>query len=460
MAHSLPPPNDASAPDARAALTDPRIDVGSGGSIWSNRPFMLLWAAQAISQTAQNVVWYGILVLVQTTSNSSTHMSLAVLTLMLPSVFFGIVAGVYVDRWDKRWVLVGTNALRAAITLLYAFVDTRLGAVFLVNFAFATVSQFFTPAEAAVIPSIVSRRTLLQANALFNLTYTGSQLIGLVLLGPLVVNLFGHDAVFFLVAALFLICALLVWPLPTRIAAPTSAFGSTREALAALVDDAREVAHFVVTDRVVMLALGHWTLSSILGVLLAVLAPGFVVNVMGIGAADSVFVLAPAGLGMVLGTVLLQRYGQSMDRHWLSNIGLLAFSACMLALGLLGPGWGFMYRLLQELSDQQLPLLGFYGLISIVMLVTLVAGLAFVAIFVPAQTVMQERTPVALRGRLFAVAMVLSNVTSIAPLLLAGGAADLLGVARAFTLVGIVLFALTAASIKATRDLPRPLAVA
>jgi MFS family permease len=418
---------------------------------------MLLWAAQAISQTAQNVIWYGILVLVQTNSNSSTHMGVAVLTLMLPSVFFGIVAGVYVDRWDKRWVLIATNALRAAVTVAYALVQDYLVLVYLVNFVFATISQFFSPAEAATIPSIVPRRLLLQANALFNLTYTASQLAGLVLIGPLVVNLLGIHAVFYVVAALFAACALLVSPLPRHVAGVVETARSGREALEALLADAREVALFVLSDRVVLLALGHWTLSSILANVLAVLAPGFVVNVLGIDAADSVFVLAPAGLGMVAGTVFLNRLGQWFDKHWMTNAGLVVVSASMLVLGLLGPGWNVVYRAAQALAGGPLPLLGFYGLISIVMLVGLLAGFAFVAIFVPAQTLMQERTPVALRGRLFAVAMVMSNVTSIAPLLLAGAVADILGVAKAFTLLGLGLFAITAASIRASpRGAPSP----
>jgi len=423
---------------------------GPSGSIWTNRPFMLLWAAQAISQTAQNVVWYGILVLVQTRSNSSTHMSVAVLTLMLPSVCFGVLAGVYVDRWDKRWVLVASNALRVLVTLGYAVGRDNLAAVYLLNFAFATISQFFSPAEASTIPAIVPRPQLLQANALFNLTYTASQLTGLVLLGPLVVNLFGIHAVFYVVAALFAICAGLVAPLPRQPAGAAESGDTAREAVRALVADAREVGLFVLSDRVVLLALGHWTLSSILGIVLAVLAPGFVVNVLGIRAADSVYVLAPAGVGMVVGTAFLNRFGQWLDKHWMTNAGLLVVSACMLVLGLLGPGWSALYRSAQQLAGGTLPLPGFYGLISIVMLVGLIAGFAFVAIFVPAQTLMQERTPVALRGRLFAVAMVLSNVASIAPLLLAGAVADVLGVAKALTLLGLGLFAITAASIKAS----------
>src|ERR1051325_4255530 len=88
-------------------------------SIWRNRDFLLLWLAQAISQTAQNAIWYGIVVLVQRLSNSSTPLSPAVLTLISPSVIFGVLAGLYVDRWDKRVVLIATNVIRGSIAFAY-----------------------------------------------------------------------------------------------------------------------------------------------------------------------------------------------------------------------------------------------------------------------------------------------------------------------------------------------------
>src|SRR5437899_5597137 len=98
----------------RNGLTGRLRPVGglSQESIWHNRDFLLLWLAQAISQTAQNAIWYGIVVLVQQRSHSSTQLSLAVLTLIIPSVIFGVLAGVYVDRWDKRRVLIATNLIR------------------------------------------------------------------------------------------------------------------------------------------------------------------------------------------------------------------------------------------------------------------------------------------------------------------------------------------------------------
>src|SRR5438105_1915925 len=96
-------------------------------SIWRNRNFLLLWLAQAISQTAQNAIWYGIVVLVQQRSHSSTQLSLAVLTLIIPSVVFGVLAGVYVDRWDKRKVLIATNVIRGGIAFSYAAFGVMAG---------------------------------------------------------------------------------------------------------------------------------------------------------------------------------------------------------------------------------------------------------------------------------------------------------------------------------------------
>src|SRR3954449_5069726 len=104
---------------ARLVAEQPAVTTAHP-SIWGNRHFLMLWLAQAISQTAQNAIWYGIVVLVERLSHSSTQLSLAVLTLIIPSVVFGVLAGVYVDRWDKRTVLIATNVLRGGIAFSYA----------------------------------------------------------------------------------------------------------------------------------------------------------------------------------------------------------------------------------------------------------------------------------------------------------------------------------------------------
>lgn len=416
----------------------------STGSIWANREFMLLWVAQAISQTAQNAVWYGILVMVQNKSNSSAHMGLAITTLVLPSVLFGLLAGVYVDRWDKRLVLIASNGLRVAIVLAYMATGDRLALVYAVNFLFATVSQFFGPAEGAFIPAVVGRRELLQANSLFHLTFISSQLAGLVLVGPLVVKLAGVDGLLVSVAVLFAVCTALVWPLPTLGATrPTVGEpGAVASALGGVWADVKEVARFFHSDRQVSLSVIQWTLGAILSVVIAMLAPGFAVKVLNVRAEDSVVLLAPAGVGMVVATALMSRLSLRLNKQATITCGLMVVGMVLLLLGILDALWPVAFGAMGSLAEMS----NLAGLIGVVMSLALVAGVAFVAIIVPSQTLIQERAPLGLRGRVIAIALMLGNVITILPLVFLGTLADLIGVDHTFVLLGLAVLVVAAAS--------------
>jgi MFS family permease len=445
-----PPPSEAT---ALAACPQPADAAAFGEpSIWSNRHFLLLWLAQAISQTAQNAIWYGIVVLVERLSHSSTQLSIAVLTLIIPSVVFGVLAGVYVDRWDKRTVLIATNLIRGCIAFAYALFALPIGlpliALYAINFLFSTVGQFFAPAETAMIPTVVARKRLLQANSLFHLTFTASQLIGLVVLGPLLAKVVGVNGLFISMAGAIVLCGALVWPLPSSRGEhnPTQPT-SEEEALRGVWHDVRDIWHFVVRDRVVGLSMVQWTIGAILGLVIATLMPGFAERLLHVRAEDAVFVLAPAGVGMVLGTALLNRWGDRLEKHFLGNLGLFTVATCLALTG----GLAFVVEVVTS-GDPPLITLPLLGEVSILVLpvmgLALIAGLGFVAIMVPAQTLLQERAPVELRGRVFAVQLMLSNFASIVPLLLLGGLADLIGVDETLLLIGILIAVAGAVSVR------------
>ena len=436
------------APPEQGALQVGPLDL----SIWRNRDFLLLWLAQAISQTAQNAIWYGIVILVQTRSHSSTQLSLAILTLIIPSVIFGVLAGVYVDRWDKRAVLIATNLIRGAIAFAYAVFGVEdllpLSLLFLVNFVFSTVGQFFAPAETAMIPAVVARSRLLQANSLFHLTFTASQLVGLVVLGPLLVKVGDTNGLFITMAAAIVLCGALVWPLPSRRGARSpGAPSSEGEALRGVWQDVQDIGRFVLRDRVIALCMVQWTIGAILGLVVATLVPGFAERLLHMDAEDAVFVMAPAGIGMVAGTALLNRWGDRIEKHFLTNVGLFLVAAC---LGLTG---GLAYVTEQLTAGNpvliDLPTLGEVSVIvPFIMALALIAGLGFVAIMVPTQTYLQERAPVELRGRVFAVQLMLSNFASIVPLLLLGGLADVIGVDETLVLIGVLIAVAGAISLR------------
>jgi len=149
-------------------------------------------------------------------------------------------------------------------------------------------------------------------------------------------------------------------------------------------------------------------------------------------------VMAPAGIGMVCGTALLNRWGDRLEKHFLTNLGLFTVAVC---LGLTG-GLAWLVSLLTGGQPPliELPALGEVSFVVLpVMALALVAGFGFVAIMVPAQTLLQERAPVDLRGRVFAVQLMLSNFASIIPLLLLGGLADLIGVDQTLALIGVLI---------------------
>ncbi len=420
---------------------------GRGGveekSIWRNREFLLLWLAQAISQTAQNAIWYGIVVLVQRQGHSSTLLSLAILTLIIPSVIFGVLAGVYVDRWDKRTVLIGTNLIRGTIAFSYGLFGLPqalpLSLLFVINFLFSTVGQFFAPAETAMIPTVVARQKLLQANSLFHLTFTASQLGGLVVLGPLLAKVLGVEGLFVSMAAAIVICGALVWPLPSsRGEHDPSVPASEREAIQGVWHDVQDIWHFVMRDRVVALAMVQWTIGAILGLVVATLVPSFAERLLNVAAENAVFVMAPAGIGMVAGTALLNRWGERLEKHFLVNVGLFTVAGCLALTG----GLAFLAAWLTagKVELIEMPMLGqVSAVVPPIMALALVAGFGFVSIMVPAQTFLQERAPVELRGRVFAVQLMLSNFASIVPLLLLGGLADVIGVDKTLLLIGILI---------------------
>ena len=409
------------------------------GSLWRNRDFLRLWLAQAISQTAHHTVHYAILVLVQTRTNSSVQMGIAVMTLVLPSVIFGLVAGAYVDRRDKRLVLVGTTALRAVTMLGYVLFTDSLLLVYLTNFVAATINQFFMPAEMAMLPAVVGRKRLIQANSLFHLTFTASQLGGLVLLGPLLVSLFGLDALFMLVVAATAACVAILWWLPSTHRPVPDAEQHVR-GFSALWGEVRAVLGYVRTDRGLSWAVAYWTCAASLAVIMATLAPGFVVNVLGIRAEDSIFVLAPVGVGMVVGTAVLSRLGPGLDKYRAIGIGVRVVGVALVFLAVAPTAWRWLSGL--DGAANEGAAAAPWLLIGLVMATALLAGVAFVGVIVPSQTIIQERAPEAMRGRVFAVQLVLSNVVGVAPLLLLGELADLVGVDVTLVVLGLLILVL------------------
>ncbi|MBX9689761.1 MAG: MFS transporter, partial [Candidatus Obscuribacterales bacterium] len=152
---------------------------GGFNSLFQNRQFMALWIAQVFSQFADRAVFVlFVAILTQSQANSSGPLSQiggAELTSWLyvaftiPAVLLSPIAGVYVDRWSHRSVLVLSNLVRAACVALVVLpgVSQSLKMDFALAFLISVGCQFFGPAETASIPRLVKKNELYAANSLF-----------------------------------------------------------------------------------------------------------------------------------------------------------------------------------------------------------------------------------------------------------------------------------------------------
>ncbi len=415
-----------------------------------NTVFIALWGAQILSQVAANATTFALIVLVAQLTKSNTSSSILILLSIVPAVVFGIFAGIIVDRSDRKRVLVVTNALRAIAVTPLLFGGTVLTA-YLVNALVASVTVFFVPAESATIPAIVRRRDLLVANSLFTFTFNGAFLVGFIIFAPLAIALVGFQALFAIVAAMFGGAALLCLTLPNS--GPAQRHMSrdvAGEAVGQMVRGATEAFQYLRSVPIVVRALVHIALTYTLVAVAGALAPGFVREVLGFEERSVVFLVAPAGVGVVAGLGVLNIVSRRFGRARSISFGLLVIAGALVLLAAARPVSELFHRAAAAELGGAFPY--FVGLVS---LIAFVFGIGYAFITVPSMTLLQEELRDDIRGRVFGMLNMLVSVFSLFPLLIVGPVADIYGVAPVFLgaaalVIGVWLWGRSAARV-ATR---------
>ena len=425
------------------------------------RDFRLLWLSQICAQTAQNAVLFTLLVVVVAQTGSSTQGSLLVLSYVAPSVFLGMVAGLLVDRWHKRDVLITTSLLRAACAVLFLLLSDRVEALYAVNLAFATLGQFFNTAQAATIPSLVPQRQLMPANSVWNMAVTGSQFGGMVILAPIFIKTYGSDALFVAAALLFLTAAAMARPLPEAESHGESAWSGARPLLRSSLGELARTLRLLRRDSTAYVAMLQMTVSSSLVLLFAVLVPRYMQAVLQVAPDDAVFIFAPTGIGAILGLRSLSFIASRVGKGRTVVYGLIGLGLCLVALGFVENIASLLEGTehLNPFGDRRLG--GLSILVGLTMALTGPLGFAYALVNAPAQTVLHERAPAEMRGRVFASQLVLANLVSIPPLILVGGVADLYGVSPVLlSMAALVLLVAAASAYQGGREHSRTLAAA
>src|SRR5689334_5727689 len=419
-------------------------------AVLRNRNFLYLWLAQIISQLAQQMINFALVVQVTDLSAASgTAVAGIIICFTVPAILFSAIAGVFVDRQSKKRMLVITNVGRGVVVLLYVVTilvpNLSLGYGLIVLYVntliFSAVSQFFVPAEAAMIPLLVPRGKLIAANALFNLTFTAAQLIGFAFLGPLFVGLIGYKWLYVVLFACYGFCAWLTWRLPDLEADRVSASAGLRQTQTDSLGDKvglawrefKEGWDFIRVDPPLMTAIVYWSVAISVFMMMGTIGPNFLRNVLHVDPQHLYFIMVPGGIGLVLGVMLVGRYATEQNRPAMINYSLLIAGAALLVLALAHNGLQFGAQVLNQppppvaISQIVIGALAFF------------LGIVNSFISVPAQTVLQERAPEHIRARVFSAFYTVSNAILIVPILFAGTMADLLGVVQTVVLIAVAV---------------------
>ncbi len=219
-----------------------------------NRDFSRLWTAQIVSDLGDSLTIWGLMFLVMELTGSEASVAGVLIAAALPRLLVGIPAGVWVDRLNRKMVMVVSDVLRAALVLLLLFAQTSdwLWLMYTVIFVHSAVGTFFNPAKMAFVPDVVGKDHLMAANSAGETSRVIFGLLGTTAAGLIVGLTASYEAIFTIDAFTFLLSATQVAriavagapPARTATAAPSlraelweglAAFGRSRSLLGLMV---------------------------------------------------------------------------------------------------------------------------------------------------------------------------------------------------------------------------------
>ncbi|MGA3029910.1 MAG: MFS transporter [Candidatus Limnocylindrales bacterium] len=400
-------------------------------AVLRNRPFLLLWLAQLSTQVGGNMVIYGLTIIINASYHSNSAVGALFLSFLVPAIVFSALAGVFVDRVDKRHMLVVTNILRGFLYLAIVLVGNNLLMLYLLMVLVSTVTTFFGPAEASMIPFLVPKTQLLAANGLFTLTMNVAFALGFALLGPFLIALASGQLLIVIVAALYFVAAIFCWTLPSSPPAGSGAVGASQtvadaeRAVETMLNQFVEGITYIRDHRNVGWSLSYLGITGALVGILGTLGPGFATKTMGLGEKDFALIVLPLGLGIVMGILFLNSYGRYLPRRRTIEAGMIGIGVLLALLAYSGPISTFLED--RAASSGVVEASRVVSLLSLVMSIAFLVGAAYVVVAISAQTQLQEELPEDVRGRVFGVLGMLVSIASLAPIIIVAPLADLVG---------------------------------
>ncbi|OPJ62377.1 MFS transporter [Clostridium oryzae] len=181
-------------------------------NLFSNRNFILLWIGQVISQLGNSLYELAIMWYILQKTGSSMAMGVSVVCYTIPTILFGLVAGVFADRYDKKKIIMFSDLINGIIMLLTCFFIAKdmisIYGLYLIMILTSSVAAMFSPAISSIWPLIVKEEDLTKRNSLSQITNRACTILGPVLSGILLAAF--HIWILFLINGISFLIAVLM----------------------------------------------------------------------------------------------------------------------------------------------------------------------------------------------------------------------------------------------------------
>jgi MFS family permease len=259
-------------------------------SVFRQKHFRTLWLAQFVSVFGDFLALFGVISLITfRLHGSAVEITTVIVAYMLPMAVVSPVAGVLVDRWNVKRVMIGSDLIRAVLALLLVFTqDVRQ--IALIFASLAVVASFFAPAQAVTLRALVPVEDLLAANAMLSQAFYLVRIVSPALAGALVAWL-TEKACFYLDAGSFLFSAAMISMLP--LARARAEGGSIKSLVSEFIEGNR----FIFTHQMLTFAFLAMVSTMLVFSAFSPLVSIYIRDVLGAGSFTYGIVSAMVGVG-------------------------------------------------------------------------------------------------------------------------------------------------------------------
>lgn len=384
-------------------------------NLLKEKDFARLLTGQFLSALGDKLHYVALGVLIYRLTGSAIEVGKMTLATFLPYLLFGLIAGAYVDRWNKKRTMITADLLRAVfVGLIPILIGYSINLVYFLTFLSTTANLFFSPAKMAVIPAIFSKEKILTATSLAETAENITEILGYALSGVLIMFI-QIQWVFYLDSLTFIISAALILSMNFNFEAKARAkqkldieneshiFQDILEGLA-YIRKTKVLAHTLLTYCLALLIF-----SGFNPLIFVYALDTLKTSTVGLGILE-----ASAAVGITVGSIVISLWGNRVNKQKLVL-------------------WGYF------ISGLTIVILGMFPIYLLALIGFFLTGVSNAMFLIPIQSIFQEETAAPMRGRVFSARFASTRVAFMGSVCILSYGATQIGVAKIYLLSGSLL---------------------